>query len=358
MKQNFIMAAALACLCASCANDSVIEENRASDEIKFRVFAEGNTRADKVYCPSEKVDAFKVFATDAVGNLIIDGDEIELQGTTYVNTSATRYWPESGKLTFEALLNGDKDADGKVPFTVAATAAAQKDLIYAKAEGQKSDGQVTLNFRHALSQVVFNAKNTNETLTVVVKSVQVGGVNNTGSYTLPEGFTTGQITEDANHNGDEYVTTGRGSWGDTSGYEAYTVTPSAAITVGANATAISGANSKDALMLIPGEYTKWAANGKLSEATTGSYFVVDATITQKVNDSETAATIWDGSIAIPADFKWEEGKRYVYTFNFGNGNGGVDPEDPTKPVFVPITFDVTVDEFVPANSEIEAGGAK
>ena len=53
-------------------------------------------------------------------------------------------------------------------------------------------------------------------------------------------------------------------------------------------------------------------------------------------------------LAIPADFAWEQGKKYIYTIVFGNGNGGYDPEDPDPnpdPVLVPISFEVEVDDF-------------
>lgn len=61
-------------------------------------------------------------------------------------------------------------------------------------------------------------------------------------------------------------------------------------------------------------------------------------------------------------FQWEEGKKYTYTFVFGKGHGGYDPdpEDPDPnpddpyvpdPVLVPITFEVSVDEFIPVVGE-------
>ena len=63
-------------------------------------------------------------------------------------------------------------------------------------------------------------------------------------------------------------------------------------------------------------------------------------------------------LAIPVAFNWEQGKKYIYTLVFGEGNGGYepDPEDPTPdPVLVPITFTVTVDDFVtPPATEVES----
>ena len=75
---------------------------------------------------------------------------------------------------------------------------------------------------------------------------------------------------------------------------------------------------------------------------------------------ENAGTYVAKELAIPADFTWEQGKKYIYTFVFGKGNGGYDPDpdpsDPATPVLVPITFDITVDDFIPVpGTEIESG---
>jgi hypothetical protein len=62
--------------------------------------------------------------------------------------------------------------------------------------------------------------------------------------------------------------------------------------------------------------------------------------------------LWNGEVAIPAAFDWKEGKKYVYTFVFGEGNGGYTPGG--DPVLAPVTFNVTVDDFVPVtNPDIE-----
>ena len=45
---------------------------------------------------------------------------------------------------------------------------------------------VSLNFRHALSQIVFQAKNTNPNLYVEISGVKLVNVDDKGNYTLPE----------------------------------------------------------------------------------------------------------------------------------------------------------------------------
>lgn len=61
----------------------------------------------------------------------------------------------------------------------------------------------------------------------------------------------------------------------------------------------------------------------------------------------------------PAAQVWKQGKRYVYTLIFGEGGGfnpeNPDPENPDpEPVLVPITFDVTVDNFVEYPQDLDA----
>ena len=69
-----------------------------------------------------------------------------------------------------------------------------------------------------------------------------------------------------------------------------------------------------------------------------------------------SSVLHDGKIAvpIPASTTWEDGLRYVYTFNFTTtGTGGVDPGT-GKPVLTPIELTVTVDDFVDAgNTNVE-----
>lgn len=50
-------------------------------------------------------------------------------------------------------------------------------------------------------------------------------------------------------------------------------------------------------------------------------------------------------LAIPVDFKWEQGKKYIYTIKFtAKGHAGFDPGDGSD-VLIPIEFSVKVDDF-------------
>lgn len=132
------------------------------------------------------------------------------------------------------------------------------------------------------------------------------------------------------------------------------------------------------MMLLPQTTTAWAEGNDFYGADAGSYILVDCYAYNiadgqggegnveaaegedgKENIKETL--IWgtdngDGTystrwLAIPASFNWEQGKKYTYTIVFGKDGGGFIPGGDPDPVFVPVTFDVTVDDFVTVNNK-------
>ena len=368
---------------ASCSNDDVVSVNRDGDEIAFKVVANGSTRAANVFCNNNLPGAFNVWATHD-SQTYINGDAIEQQGSKWVNTSGTRYWPE-GEVTFFAEANaGDayqwNDGAPKIEdFTVATDVAQQVDLLYAVKKATKpTDGQVTMNFRHALSQVVFAAKNTNKNLYVELSGVKVCKLGGTNTFTYGTADTDDNIV---NHEGTEGSVTYNDSWGSwatlSGGTESYSVDFEAVALNGskeAAAVSLTSANDEGkefnskAMLLLPQTTTAWAVeDGKGTPANqTGTYFLVKCQIwnvagaaVDKAND----VCLWgkDGAayVAIPVALNWEQGKKYLYTFVFGEGNGGYDPDPDTpdpKPVLVPITFNVTVDDFTPVtNQDVEMG---
>ena len=111
---------------------------------------------------------------------------------------------------------------------------------------------------------------------------------------------------------------------------------------------------------ISGDNTQTGADSR------GTYFLVSCKIYNVSGDSK--LLVWpakDEYRAIPAtDITWKQGQKYVYTFIFGEGGGYVpptdstdpnrDPEDPETPgpgdpILVPVSFEVTVDDFQQGN---------
>lgn len=389
---------------ASCSQDETIGINHDGDEITFNVVTNNATRAADVFCNQNLPDGFYVSAISD-GKTYIDKDYVTGSNGNWTNTSGTRYWPETA-VDFYAHVNGDdvykwSVNEGKATakfenFAVNGTVADQVDLLYAVKTGQeKADGKVNLNFRHALSQIVFQAKNTNANLYVEIAGVSVANVGGTNTFTFPSANTETNI-EHNNYDtdGDGVYETGEfgsinydGSWGTwaalTQGTEKYDVDFNKTPVPGTNTlVALTTANdageeyNSNAMLLLPQKTAAWdPETNPLPGAVgnTGSYLLVDCAIFNVAGDdyADGDVCLWgelQGSewktkeLAIPVAFDWEQGKKYVYTLVFGEGNGGynpdpedLDPENP-EPVLVPITFEITVDEFVPVDGgEIESG---
>lgn len=363
MKKIIFCAAATAALLASCSNEETVEVNQNNPNlIRFSATTENATRADgytpssKVYCNANPVEAFTVFAFDETGKTVIDGDEYTYDGTIYKSANnVERYWPKEGKLNFYAVNNGVLSFESGKAVVKGYTVAEGKngkDLVYAVASASKADvnntidKKVNLNFRHALSQVVFAAKVSqqakNDNLTVNVKGVTVCNVPESGNYEINPALTSVNIDHSGSHSANDYSSVTAGVWtpaGDKANFgaslDAYTLI--------SDVVTISAPNSDNALLLIPGNYSAWTKDDN-----NGTYFLVDCQIYQQVKATEEKVTVWEGQVLVPFSATWEQGKRYLYTFVFGNGTG-IDPNNPNNPIFVPISFNVKVDEFVNGN---------
>ena len=359
----------------SCSQDDIVEANLGADEIRFAAVTNGATRAADIYNPTNMPASFQVSAMSQ-GKTYISDDKIEKQGSSWVNTTGTRYWPEDA-VDFYAHVNAGETIfklNNGAPtfnnFSVAPTVESQVDLLYAVKKGEtKETTPVQLNFRHALSQIVFKARNESENIFVQIKGVRVMNVKNSRTYTFP-------TTTDPN-----LPTSGtadsenRGSWTLADTKAEYNVTFRLTDVKGSktNPTVVNLTDVKGtALMLMPQTTTAWDPETapKPSVGNTNSYLLVDCVIYNVADGSATTlpgdnVCLWgkeeNGSyttkeLAIPVKFAWEEGKKYTYTLVFGNGNGGYnpDPEDPDpedpEPVLVPISFEVTVDEFLNGGS--------
>ena len=398
MKKFLFGMAGLLLIAASCSKNEVVEVNQDGNEIQFSVVANNATKAADIYCNNNKPSEFTVFAESSDGKTYINGDKIVSSdgGNTWVNQSGTRFWPNGLSVDFYAVVNGDikwnvTAAEGTAPasienFTVPTTVTDQKDLLYsvkkglAKGATEADTNPVELNFRHALSQIVFQAKNTNPNLYVEVSGVSIVNVGNTNTFAFPNANTDNNMV-DTDHDGsfNNTIDYSDGSWGKwnalTSGSTVYPVDFETVKVEGTNTVVDLTANvmgdntvkdefNKNALLLLPQTSTPWdpettPAPGFVGNAENGSYFLVNCAIYNVAGDKFVPedTPLWGTTnahkqAAIPVAINWEQGKKYIYTFIFGEGGGydpeDPDPEDPDKPdpVLIPITFEVTVDDFV------------
>lgn len=398
-------------LLAACSQDEMLQVNHDGDEIRFNAVANSAARAADVYCPSNLPSDFYVSAK--IGSKsYISKDQIKNESGKWVNQNGTRYWPngENDAVDFYAsnYQNFTWDAANANPATIAnyavnTTVANQEDLLYAVKLNQKKvdheTAPVNLNFRHALSQIVFQARNDSKNLYVEIDGVSVKNVVGTGTFTFPNVNTDGNIAHiapptDGTYDDSDFpsatITSGtQGTWnlGENPAKTAgYSVTfTKASVSGNKQLVSLTTANeigkeyNSNAMLLLPQTTTAWDPETYPNPGNTGntnSYFLVkcaiynvatpDADALQGGYDAATDICLWPGQgetttkeVAIPVPFNWEQGKKYVYTLVFGNGNGGYDPEDPDDkpdPVLIPISFEVTVDEFIPVDGgDIESG---
>lgn len=381
----FFLALSAMALATSCSNDEVTELSD-SNAIKYDLGIGKITRATDVYCNANKFTSFKVWAnytaTGGTATPYIAGDNItSTDGSTWADASGTRYWPNEGTLDFYALA-GYSDptlATGNtVTWSVTETVANQQDLCYAVKKGQsKANSTVALNFRHALSQIVFKAQNKNAKLYVEIEEVGVCNVNSGAIFTLPTANTDNN-KQDHTSSDATFEAGSQGAWASYTGAAKYTTEVFNKVVEGnstvVNLTDNTSTNSHvtndygKAMLLLPvsstttpwdgetqltinaGTYTPAVADGTLILVKCKIWNVAGETVNKGTdvvlysNDDETKSARW---AAIPASFAWEQGKKYIYTLVFDKGNGGIDPdpEDP-DPVLVKIDYTVQIDDFV------------
>lgn len=387
MKKHFVLGALAVLALAACTKSEVVELNKGNEISLTAVTGKNLTKAADGYCNSAMPADFAVWAaTD--GKKYFEAQTYTRDGSTntYKSTNA-RYWPTTDVDFFAAknygasatLTETDPTSLAVANYTVPTTVANQTDFIYAVTKGAtKAGGPAVLNFRHALSQIEFQAKNQNAGIHVEISEVTIKHVCSKGSFSV-NAATTGNYQE---HTHDETLENptreGRCSWTlpsplTTTDCADYTISFSPAVDVKNNGSAdlsvtdATGEYNARTMYLIPQTVPdRWDGTVPNPLPTPPSTFLTDKAyfeITAKIWNVAGAAVdkghdvlLHDGKIAVPfpTSTTWEDGLRYVYTFNFTSyGTGGVDPGT-GDPVLTPINLTVTVDDFVDAgNTDVD-----
>lgn len=385
MKKHLVLGALAVLSLAACTKSEVVELNKGNEISLTAVTGKNLTKAADGYCNSAKPNDFKVWASTTTGKKVYFKDETyTLSSGTYKSATA-HYWPAEN-LDFFAAKNHNGtvtfDPSAAVPFTftgytVNSTVSAQTDFIYAVNKDQaKGSGTATLNFRHALSQIEFKAKNSNSSIRVFIDGIKVANVKSKGNFEVTE--ETEGTFEDHTHtfdplhpDSDTRPAGTRGVWKNQDLNATYSVSLTEVDLASGeteNLTYASGEYNTNSMYLLPQALSVW--DGSVAAESLGqdkAYFVVNALIYNVADPSvpfvkADNVVLWgtnDGSgnwstkpiaVKIPTGQTWEDGKRYVYTFNFTTyGTGGTDPST-GDPVLTPIELTVTVDDFVDAGN--------
>lgn len=373
MKTRYLFGAIAALAMAACSQDEVV--NVKQDGIGYSVTAATQTRAADSYCNSALPNYFKVWAETTDDELYINGDKVVNNNGVWSDANGTHYWPENKTLNFYAEVNGDDkfSFNSGAPtfnnFTVEDDVAKQVDLMYAVntelAKTDQSTPTVQLNFRHALSQVCFKARNNTKNMRVEIKGVSVGHLTNSGTFTFPTIPTNENYVNHSDATGTATLNSGTWTIPASATYsKKYEVTPlngSVTLAPGSSVTNLTCPDDDhkngfaQVLTLLPQTVAAWDP-GVTGTDYNGAYFLLDVVlynITKDDNESEVATTMYTGKTAVPVSVAWQQGYRYIYTFVFGEGgNGGYTPTpDNPQPVLASINYDVTVDDFIPVSPD-------
>ena len=308
MKKLMFLTTAAVIALTSCSDDEMKDASR-GHAIDFRVGTA--SRASEI----TGANITNFFVTAYKGSTPFFSDvEFSRPNTTqtFFESLMKYYWPKEGdRLDFVAYYPSAKElpiaADTKKvnDFKTKVNLENQYDFIYATASGTKDDNAdgVQLNFKHALSQVVIQAKHESNNV-VKVAGMKLVGLVNTGSFDFA---------------GDPAWTLG--STKDTP----YKVTYDD-ITLTKDATSLMDG---EVAMVLPQQLTAWDKSENNDNS--GAYIAVKVNIHdasgQQIYPYKSDES-WEGKygwVAVPIDTKLEPGKKYVYTLDFQKGTGLVAP---------------------------------
>ena len=421
MKKSLFIIALGAFALTSCSQDEVLDVQK--DAVQFSVVADKASRGN-IY-ESDLVDlkkaaddkgGFNVTAFNSTGGVFMKAVDVVWEGSIW-NYTNTKFWPTTETIDFYsyapiALKNAanttiDFNKDNRtIAYEVPTTCADQIDILYAVNNNlTKETGNVSVNFRHALAQVVFQAKNVKSDLNIEVTNVRIVNVKNSGTFTLPTADTAPYLDEVADGDAASVDGASRGTWAQGDVYKSYSAAlkDTDPIVIPTDGTKEVLSDVECPLLVMPQEIQTPVGvdddtDGKvdylpINEGKT--YFAVKCRITQSENGAETL--LWpskdvlvdqNGVIqtkgyaevfipaTVPTANAWKQGYKYVYTFVFGEGAGFIGPngslpetgdpstgeqddvtpptdvEDPGMPVLVPVTFTVTVDQFQNVQEEV------
>lgn len=332
----FLAAAAM----TACSQDETTDVVGNGHLIDFRT-AMGTRAAETTTGTLQKIT---VTAIDAENENYFTDVEFSKKGS-YFTSETPYYWPVDGStLNFYAyspaaadlgatvtITNASKKLTNYVPAT---DVSEQQDFITATASGSKSNEAtgVALTFKHQLSQIEIKAKNTEDTYVYKVQGVRIAQPVSKATFDF-----------------------GTGVWELGSDKATYEVTyKGSEKTLGSSAVSIMKTDGDNA-MLIPQQLVAWDSGTDKSNAKKGAYLSVLINITKADSEDPVypAEAGQYGWAAVAIDTNWEAGKKYVYTLDFSNGAGKVDPEDPDHPgediLGSPIKFSVEVDTWKPAD---------
>ena len=383
MKKYFFFAAIAAIGLASCSSDETIASQATSEsnEISFRPLTNSMTRATETsFTQTTNGATFNVTAYEAGAETNKYFGPVTFTGNGTAFYSANKYyWPTAYNLDFYAYAPTSSDKVGSdkqiVPWdgnaydansykifkiTPASDPDDQVDFVYAKTNkwGKKDEtgynngtNGVTINFRHAESQIVIKFKNTNPNLKFTIASVALRYIKPTGVITFDVDNTDTKTTTSSG----PFITS---SWSASGTEVNYTNETTTAFD---NSNAATAQLLSPTMILIPQATTHGTTYSTTAEEAPFNHanIMVELTIQNSANDayiiggsSSYTKAMWP----VPA-VTWQPGRKYIYTVDLAGGgyheknnNDGDNELDPilegAEIKFVTVTVDDWIDSVV------------
>ena len=403
MKQNHFVTTVLSlAIMSGCSSDEIVKESVNNESIAFSITANKNSRSSEFYCnnnlPSDFYASAFVDKGDGTLKNYMSYEHFQENNGIWKIVGDERYWPGDGtKLKIYAsnyisqylptgeLFYVDLNANSQqMHYTPPKDSKNHIDLLYSYTEQGKPEFGKTasINFRHALSMIVFKAKNSLGHAQVKIDEIRLGNLAYSGYMYYP--------TKPTDTNYEDH--TGAGTYPD----EATVCTwPKAHLIHGMqnhddDATRMFHAelpqtvvinngelknltdndivegketNYGNVFLQIPEKFPAWdhSANKIAIKQKTGAFVYIKCSIQNIADKTATEPSADDVYIysdngktkylALPLNVDWKPGKKYIYTINFNGKNGGGYDPSTGEEVLVPIEFTVTVDDFADAKNK-------
>ena len=280
---------------------------------------------------------------------------------SYDDVTKQQYWPATtAPLNFQAITpyahssftieNTPDVADPKLAHvtanvTVPTAVADQQDIMFAKADNQTRETNsqtVGLNFQHGMSQVVFSGKLASDKIEATVHGIEIHNLHNTGKV----GYMGTNAELQAQTTGEAGTTFAAG------------LVDNPVVNSSSQATVLSAADG--ALFMLPQTVAKWTTTAKNpvptseADANHNSYLKVTCTVKDKASG---VVLVNNGSIYIPLEVNWQQGKKYSYTLVFGQGEQGFKPDGSHDDNLLQIKYSVSAENWNAAiNEDLGMGG--
>lgn len=239
-------------------------------------------------------------------------------------SSKMAFWPKSGSMAFYSLYPKDLQvsffSERNVPY-FKFTVNRQEDILYATTvkdceeanSKQEGAGDVEINFRHAMSQVLFKLKNTNPDWKIDVLNVKISSVKSSGTFHFPD------------------ENDGIGYWTDIVQDHFDIPAEFAEVKLDGVDTADITSSGKGAVFMLPQTNAGWDPEHDPQNRNGGSYILINCRINKvKGNGTEQVWPSEPGAcreVAVPLAIDWKIGMRYTYTLSFGRGAGYIPPTE-------------------------------